>query len=324
MVKIRKIRRTLKEMTKLLFLGDIHGKAINPLKRLCSYNEDLFAKLEWIRDYANENKIDAVVHLGDIFDKPEATDEWKNKFIQIWKQYNGKFYSIIGMLHDLFYNNEQSYVKTCLYNLELSGVLKVIDNTTITIGDVELVSLNMRTKEAKKQLVAIPKSSSKYQIILAHQFYEWDLDKSAGFTEDEVSSIDHDCSLILGHDHRQHGTEHVNHVDIYRPGSLMRTELSETTIEQKPRVLLFDDGSFNYIEVPHKSIQEIYDVANYRVTKSTAKAFRNIKNNLADVSKYLHTDTTVKTCSEALEELKCPSAEFNYLKTVHQMSGLEF
>lgn len=312
-------------MTKLLFLGDIHGKAINPLKRLCSYNEDLFAKLTWIRDYANEEHIDAVVHLGDIFDKPEATDEWKNKFIQIWKQYNGKFYSIIGKLHDLFYNNEQSYVKTCLYNLELSGVLEVLDNTsTIVSGDVELLSLSMHTKEAKKQLVELKESPWQYQIILAHQFYEWDLDKSAGFTEDDAASVQHKCSLILGHDHRQHETVHINNVDVYRPGSLMRTELSETTIEQKPRVLLFDNGKFSYIEVPHKPIQEIYDVANYRVAKSTAKAFRNIKNNLADISKYLHTDSSVKTCSTALKELKCPPEEFNYLKTVHQMSGLEF
>lgn len=312
-------------MSKILFIGDIHGKATNPLKRLCNYNDDLFAKLTWIRDYANTNKIDAIVHLGDIFDKPEATDEWKNKFIQIWKQYNGKFYSIIGLLHDLFFNNEQSYIKTCLYNLELSGVLEVLDNTTTNIGnDVELISLHMKTKESKKQLRSLKANKERHTILLAHQFYEWDLDKSAGFTEEELLAIPFKCDLILGHDHRQHKTEYVNNVNVFRPGSLMRTELSETTIEQKPRILLYDNGNYSYVEVPHKSIQEIYNVTDYRVKKTTAKAFKNIKNNLEDVSKYLHSNATVKTCSEALKELNCPLEEFNYLKTVHQMSGLEF
>lgn len=313
-------------MSKILFVGDIHGKAINPLKRFCNYNEDLYVKLEWIRDYANQNNVDTIVHLGDIFDKPEASDEWKNKFIQIWKQYNGKFYSIIGKLHDLFYNNEQSYSKTCLYNLELSGVLTVLKDQEIDLGSTVLYPLSMHIKEAKKQIKCIDKhfKTGKDYVLLAHQFYDWTLEPSAGFEDEELLTIQTPCSLILGHDHRQHSTKTIGHVSVYRPGSLMRTELSETTIEQKPRVLLYDNGVFSYIEVPHKPIEQIYDIADYRVKKSSAKAFRNIKNNLADVSKYLHSDNVVMTCSEALKELKCPSEEFNYLKTVHQMSGLEF
>ena len=310
---------------KILFIGDIHGKLLNPLKRLSNYNDDLFDKLEWLKNYANDNSVDVVVHLGDIADKPEISEAWKNKFIQIWRQYNGKFYSIVGKAHDLFNGVEESFSKTCLYNLELSGVLTVLKKP-VEVGDVVLYPLSMHTKEAKKQIVSIDKNFKKdfHYILLAHQFYEWALDTSAGFTKDELSSIQSKCELILGHDHRQHETEQIGEVQVFRPGSLMRTELSEVTITQKPRVLLYDNGVYSYIDVPYKPIEQIYDVQSYRVHKSTAKAFRNIQNNLNDLSKYLTGDTRVITCSEALKQLNCPKEEYEYLRAVHQLAGQEF
>lgn len=314
---------------KCCFIGDIHGKRSNPLNRLCDYNEDLFKKLTWIRDYCIENKIENVIHLGDIFDKPEATDEWKNKFIQIWKHYTGTygyFYSIIGKLHDLFYNIEQSYPKTCLYNLELSGVLQVLNNTTLNLNTAKLHILSMHTKEAKEQIIKIDKDldPTKDNIILAHQFFNWSLDINAGFTEEELSSIKTNCSLVLGHDHRQYEDAQIGCVTVRRPGSLMRTELSETTIQMKPRILIYDNGLWNYVEVPHRDISEIYNIQEYRTKKQGAKLFTNLKNNLEDISKYIHQNDTIIPCSKALKDLGCPSEEYEYLRTVYQNCCQEF
>lgn len=315
-------------MTKILFIGDIHGKRTNPLNRLCDYNEDQYKKLEWIRDYCMSNDVRTIVHLGDIFDKPEATEEWKNKFIQIWKPYQsfGKFYSIVGKLHDLFYNVEQSYPKTCLANLELSGILEVIDSKIIAVDNVELCALSMHTTTAKKQMLELDKSFrvGYEHIILAHQFYQWELEPEAGFTEEELKTIQTKCSLVLGHDHRQHQTQEVDMVSVFRPGSLMRTELSEETIQMKPRVLLYDNGSWNYIEVPHRDITEIYNVQEYRTKKANSKLFRQLENNLEDIGKYFHNNDTVIPCSQALKELNCPQEEYEYLKAVYQVCSQEF
>lgn len=316
-------------MSKICFIGDIHGKKSNPLNRLCDYNEDLFKKLTWIRDYCIENKIETIIHLGDIFDKPEATDEWKNKFIQIWKHYTGTygyFYSIIGKLHDLFYNVAQSYPKTCLYNLELSGVLQVLDNTTLDFNTVKLHVLSMHTKEAKEQILKINKdlSTTKDNIILAHQFFNWSLDPNAGFTEEELLGIKTNCSLVLGHDHRQYEDAQIGCVTVRRPGSLMRTELSETTIQMKPRILIYNNGLWNYVEVLHKDISEIYNIQEYRTKKSNIKLFTNLKNNLEDISKYIHQTNNIISCSEALKELNCPAEEYEYLRTTHQNCCQEF
>lgn len=312
-------------MTKIAFIGDIHGKNATPLGRLCSYNDDLFDKLKFIRGYCEQNAIKTVIHLGDIYDKPEATDAWKNKFIQCWKDFNGNFYSIIGKAHDLFFNNEQSFSKTCLYNLELSGVLKVLIEP-IQIGDVAIYPLSMHINEAKKQLKSLDKNFKigMENILLAHQFYDWELDLDAGFTREELSKLLTNTSLILGHDHRQHDTEVAGLCQIFRPGSLMRTELSDTMIHQKPRILVYDNHNWSYIEVPHRPITEIYDVTGYRFKKTNSKLFRNLHNNLNDISKYLHTNTKAVLCSKALKDLNCPSDEFEYLKSVHQLCNQEF
>lgn len=312
---------------KMLFIGDIHGKKQSPLDRLCDYNEDQYKKLEWIRDYAIKNDIKVIVHLGDIADKPEMPEEWKNRFIQIWKQYQpyGKFYTIPGLLHDYFHNREESYSKTCLYNLELSGVIEMI-RETVDFGDVALMPLSMFTKEAKEQIRFIDKTfkiGTEY-VLLAHQFYDWELNKDAGFTEDELMTICTPCSLVLGHDHRQHNDIQVGHVTVRRPGSLMRTELSETTIAMRPRVLLYDSHIWTYLEVPHRPIEEIYNVTEYRNNKANAKVFRDLKNNLEGISKYFHQTNDIILCSEALSKLNCPVEEYEYLKAVHQTCCQEF
>lgn len=314
-------------MTKIAFIGDIHGKNSSPLNRLCDYNEDLFNKLKYIRDYCMSKGIDTIVHLGDIHDKPEASDEWKNKFIEIWSQYNGKFYSIIGMLHDLFHNREESYNKTCLRNLELSGILSVIRKPLIIDNKIKLIPLNMRIKQAKEEILRVDElyDDSYVNVLLAHQFYDWTLDQNLGFTEEELLSIKNKFILILGHDHRQYDNMQIGNILVVRPGSLMRTELSEETIVAKPRIAVLDDfGNLEYVEIPHRDINLIYDVKEYRLRKSNTKLFKNIKNDISEIADYLHKSDEVISCSCALKEFNCPDGEYNYLKAVHQVCNQPF
>lgn len=308
-------------MTKICFIGDIHGKVNSPSNYLSDYNKDLFEQLLWVKQYCEQNDIQNIIHLGDIFDKPEATDEWKNNFIDMWKSFNGTFYSIIGAAHDLFNNRASSYDRTCLKNLELSGVIKVLNNEQLDFGDVSIYALSPFLKEAKEQLKTAT-VTTKDNILVAHQFYEWSLNKESGFEKDDFENIKNNCNLILGHDHRQHETCIAYHTTVYRPGSFMRTELSETTINMIPRILIYDNGIFNYVDIPCKNIEEIYNVAEYRLKK--AQIFKEIKNNIADVYNYLNKDSDILKCSDFLKEIDCPVAEFEYLRTVHQVSSLDF
>lgn len=309
-------------MTKICFIGDIHGKLKTPNNYLSDYNNDLFNQLQWIKNYCESNNINYIIHLGDIFDKPEATDEWKNRFIEQWKDYKGTFYSIIGAAHDLFYNQEKSYERTCLKNLELANVIKVIDSNSFAFGSVRIHALSTFLYNAKEQLKTLQYDDTRDNIIVAHQFYEWGLDKSAGFVKEDFNNLKMNVSLILGHDHHQYDTEQYGYLSVYRPGSLMRTELSESTINMIPRILIYDNGVFNYVNVPCKNISEIYNIAEYRIKKS--KIFKEIKNNIKEITDYINKPNDVLLCSTFLKETDCPQEEFEYLKSVHQVGGIEF
>lgn len=309
----------------IMFIGDIHGKNKTPLNRLKDYNDDLFKKMEWLVSYCNANQIRYCIHLGDIHDKTEASDEWKNRFIQIWRQYNGKFYTIFGN-HDIPYNEESLYTKTCLRNLELSGVIEVLREPLI-IDDVSIVPLSLDLAKSKEIIkYSIKNNIGLHLIFVGHHFYEFGLNRKAGFVEEDFKDISSRVDLVLGHDHKQYETKFVNQMMILRPGSLMRTELSEATINMVPRVLVLDrDLGFQYVQVPHRDINEIYNVQEYYSKKQNAKYFKQTINALENMNKYLDRKSESSIlCSEALKELGCPQPEFDYLKAVYQQCGQEF
>ena len=313
---------------KCCFVGDIHGKNRSPLDRLKDYNDDLFNKLEWLVSYCNDNDISYVIHLGDIHDKTDASDEWKNRFIQTWKQYNGKLYSIFGN-HDIPFNNEQFYTKTCLRNLELSGVLSILKEPLYISSKVRIIPLSLNLDKAKKELKEYFDSSiyDLHNIFVGHHYYEFGLNKGAGFVEEDFNFITHKTDLILGHDHKQYEICIANEMQIFRPGSFMRTELSEYTITMHPRILVYDDATnkYQYVEVPHRNINEIYDVANYNFKKHNTIYFKKTVNALENMHQYLSIDAKVVVpCSTALKQLNCPKEEYEYLRLVYQQCSQQF
>lgn len=316
-------------MAQIAFLGDIHGKNRNPLGRLQDYNEDLFKKLQWIVNYCNENKIETIIHLGDIHDKTEATDEWKNRFIQILRQYNGKFYTIVGN-HDLPNNNEKLYYQTCLRNLELSGAVTILKEPLL-LENIKLIPLSLDIQKAKKELQSYAeqaKETDETCIFVGHHYYQFDLKPEAGLVGEDFAQFHNLVNIVLGHDHRQHKMQNTGCCKIFRPGSIMRTELSEETISMQPRFLVYNTEdtllSWKYVKIPHRDINEIYDVAFYRNKKNNTKYFKQTKNALDNMDKYLKTQDVSIPCSKALKELNCPPEEYEYLRYVYQSCSQEF
>jgi DNA repair exonuclease SbcCD nuclease subunit len=58
---------------RLAIINDVHLADTPPRWRTDSYNDDLFAKLEWVRDDARSRGVDAFAICGDIFHNPQPT-----------------------------------------------------------------------------------------------------------------------------------------------------------------------------------------------------------------------------------------------------------
>lgn len=144
---------------KFLYVGDLHQDELVPIHRIDNFNETRREKIFEILQIAKDNKVNAILHGGDFFNRPKMSNEfvtsiietWNNKLIPIdiqdltfqfqagniseneylkeinkYKENNIPFISIIGN-HDLIGDNIESYPKTSLNVLETSGFLHIVD-----------------------------------------------------------------------------------------------------------------------------------------------------------------------------------------------------
>lgn len=144
---------------KFLYVGDLHQDELVPINRIDEFNETRNNKISEILKIAKQNKVNAILHGGDFFNKPKMSNEfvthiietWNNKLIPIdiqdltfkfkagtisekeyitqlneYKKNNIPLISIIGN-HDIIGDNIESYPKTSLNVLETSGFLHIVD-----------------------------------------------------------------------------------------------------------------------------------------------------------------------------------------------------
>ena len=124
-------------MAKILFIGDTHLSAINPISRKETreqYRELLLNKLESIRQICLQDNINNVIILGDVFNNNSGI---MNSFeVDIWTKFlefkaNGiELYTIIGN-HDMLFQNDSEFKGTYLNKAFITGIIKHLDEITI-------------------------------------------------------------------------------------------------------------------------------------------------------------------------------------------------
>ncbi|WP_294797022.1 metallophosphoesterase, partial [uncultured Fenollaria sp.] len=80
---------------KFVFITDTHIKEKNPINRLDNYFETVINKIDEAAHFAVENKVNFIVHGGDLFDTPTVSTICLVKFNRILfylKENNIKFY----------------------------------------------------------------------------------------------------------------------------------------------------------------------------------------------------------------------------------------
>lgn len=126
--------------TKIAIIGDVHLSDVQVTTRLDNYNEAILAKLEFIRDYCNQNDIEEMFFLGDLFHRKSAqqtTHQTIARLITLFESFDARVWTIIGN-HD--YNGSiDSFDKQPLNVLHTCGALNILDeNMTegveVTVG----------------------------------------------------------------------------------------------------------------------------------------------------------------------------------------------
>ena len=89
-------------MTTIIHLTDTHISHSSPRKfRSADYEELVFGKLEWVREFAEQIDDPYIIHTGDVFDKPVQPISTTLRFADWWREFPQYRRSLVVGQHDI-------------------------------------------------------------------------------------------------------------------------------------------------------------------------------------------------------------------------------
>lgn len=98
---------------KILYLTDTHIRGTSPRSRLDDLPQALLAKLREVVELAREHRVAAILHGGDLFDRPDVAPAVALEFLRVLMEAPCPIYGIAGN-HDVFGFNPQTVPRTML------------------------------------------------------------------------------------------------------------------------------------------------------------------------------------------------------------------
>lgn len=230
---------------KFVFLTDTHIKEKNPINRLDNYFETVINKIDEVAHFAVDNKVDFIVHGGDLFDTPTVSTICLVKFNRILfylKENNINFYVVSGN-HDIYGRNPDTLPRTHLGLLESFEAVEMLDRyntveercsngkTIKIVGTPYIYKMDGEDKKAYL-LNDYEKDDNEFLINVVHgMLLEKPFIKEIEHTV-VTDILDTKADLTLsGHYHTGFGVIKLNGKTFLNPGSL--TRCSNTTEEYK-------------------------------------------------------------------------------------------
>lgn len=98
---------------KILYLTDTHIRGTSPRNRLDDLPQALLNKFREVVDLAREHQVAAILHGGDLFDRPDVAPAVALDFLRVLMEAHCPIYGIAGN-HDVFGFNPQTVPRTML------------------------------------------------------------------------------------------------------------------------------------------------------------------------------------------------------------------
>ena len=234
---------------KFLYFTDSHIRGTNPKSRTDSFFHTVKIKLEEIQSIAAEEKVHAVLHGGDLFDRPDVSISVMNEIIPILKSFPAPIYAISGN-HDIYGHNPVTLPRTMMGLLDTLGIIHLINNQRLLLKDEETtVQLSGSPyiygidREENRALYIVDERdpSADYAIHLVHGFLMTGEMKAifANTLIDDILDTKADLTLS-GHLHDGFPTTEVEGKVFANPGAIVRISNSMTELKRRPKILLID------------------------------------------------------------------------------------
>nr|WP_311565456.1 metallophosphoesterase [Peptoniphilus grossensis] len=229
---------------KLLYLTDTHIRGTSPKNRLDDYQETLKEKLREVASIIKEEKIDYVLHGGDLFDRPDVSVSIVSDFAKIFQSFGVPIYIISGN-HDIFGHNPDTLDRTMLGLLCNLGVMNLVNYKKIILekdikvqltGSPYVYSMDDAFNRENYILDEVD-NTCKYSIHMTHGFLiDKPFLKEVSHTLiDDIRSTKADITLG-GHYHFGFKTVELDNKYFVNPGALIRISNSKSEINRRPKV----------------------------------------------------------------------------------------
>lgn len=273
----------MSDRKKVLFVGDNHISGKTPANRIGSYLEDTVNKLKDCLNIGLEEKVDAIVLLGDLFDVREVTPEARNLTLAALRsQDNGEswpfpVYITVGN-HDI--QSSFPLDKSSLGTLIAAEVLKKEDY----VPELGIAFAHFHPDLDKNILDGL---------LVTHHAIIWSCHASIGdkpdrFEEyiipfDNVPVHPNNSLIISGHIHHPMSCVRSDGKKFVNPGAIGRTSATKDSLTRTLKVYLLEydlDGTIyneTYLDLPSAKpahlVFKIEEIETKKQSKTEVKEF---------------------------------------------------
>jgi len=220
---------------KIIVVGDGHFCDHSPIKRLDIIRVMQLSKLSKIRSISIEKGVDAVVFLGDIFDKAKPDTSLVNQVIEEMVQFRCPLFSIVG--NHCTQGCKDGVNGTAIGTLFASGVMEHLGE--LLFKGIQLIGYDHTNKHNLDMYRNFQAS-----VIFTHNMvvpYEVPYDHMSAH---DILKVIKNTVVFSGDFHLPFIKEN-DHSVVINPGVLVRTSIAEKDVD--PSVILFEaSGSSTY------------------------------------------------------------------------------
>lgn len=278
---------------KFLFATDTHVSGKGPSSRKDSYVAAVKRKLQELADKARELDVEAVIHGGDLFDKPVVSTQLTGEIANIIRSSNKPWYVVPGN-HDVFGYNIGTLYQTSLGLLARTGVVHILDRKhgPLMFGDISFEGQEYH-KDIDHRDPALDyyvMSQAHVKVLIPHSMlldHEYFPGVNYTNTKDLTGKTNADV-ILVGHYHDGFAAHTVDNTLVFNPGSMTRDEASKGNLTRIPQYLIlsYDDNGFSYEIEPFQSAQkgtEIFDRSHITDKQTKNRYLEKFEKSIQDV-----------------------------------------
>jgi len=236
---------------KILYMTDTHLRGTSPRSRTDDFPETMRRKLGEVVAIAEREQVDAVLHGGDVFDRPNLSPAVVRECARLFREFPAPIYAIAGN-HDIYGHNPATIERTMLGLLDAFGVLRLIrDDEKIRLekGGV-VVQLSGRPfhydldkRDPAMDYAVKNEVGADFCIHMVHgMLVDRALPDGVPHTMVHEAWSDDVDILLTGHYHAGFPMQERNGKVIINPGALARVNSQSAEINRMPQVVLIELG----------------------------------------------------------------------------------